>query len=402
MQGEATEEGGGTGTVMEDFATDNTENRFAVDLVFVKLLLPALRIHVTERMEAFYEDNPALKKPGGYRDFLTDPIKKNVDLSHPIVMYGNGDLLPNFHAFAKLYFEKPFFDNLLTCGDIRIFLVLVTKAGIFSGIQANLAYKLKNLRDALAHQEVISDKMKLEVFDHVEQLLETIPDSENYIKGMKQARENVRSFLRTTPKLYRKTPKRCSKAVQMSPEYVFEVNEKFKKQMNINSHLLVAFTVNVFCLALSIANIAACNADSTPQIKELEWKSSEVVEKHGSKQATKKEHKAVKRREEKPTNDKASNTWITTMAKRRPSQESKRPTIVIKTEEKKSPKKTNTSSAVQAGYYFNCWDPTPDPRFHPDTQLMIGPIPSKPNSPCHLLVNVQMNFVLFSHHNDFA
>ena len=31
----------------------------------------------------------------------------------------------------------------------------------------------------------------------------------------------------------------------------------------------------------------------------------------------------------------------------------------------------------QVGYHFNCWDPSPDPRFHPDTQLMIGPIPGQ-------------------------
>ena len=88
------------------------------------------------------------------------------------------------------------------------------------------------------------------------------------------------------------------------------------------------------------------------------------------------------------------------MAKRRPSQESKRPTIVIKTEEKKSPKKVNSSSAVQAGYYFNCWDPTPDPRFHPDTQLMIGPIPSKTTSPATIpplvWIIFLINFVLFN------
>ena len=30
---------------------------------------------------------------------------------------------------------------------------------------------------------------------------------------------------------------------------------------------------------------------------------------------------------------------------------------------------------AQVGYHFNCWDPAPDPRFHQDTQLMIGPIP---------------------------
>ena len=123
---------------MEGRVVDNTENRFALDLVFVKILLPALRVYVLERLEAFYREYPLLGKPGGYRQFESDPVKKNVELIHPVVMYGKDDLLPNFHEFAKLYFEKPYFENLLKCGDIRVFLVLVTKAGCFNGSQASL------------------------------------------------------------------------------------------------------------------------------------------------------------------------------------------------------------------------------------------------------------------------
>ena len=52
----------------EEVVTDNTENRFTVDLLFVKLLLPALRAFVTERIETFFEEHPVLKKPGGYRE----------------------------------------------------------------------------------------------------------------------------------------------------------------------------------------------------------------------------------------------------------------------------------------------------------------------------------------------
>ena len=123
---------------MEGRVVDNTENRFALDLVFVKILLPALRLYVMDRLEAFYREYPLLGKPGGYRQFENDPVKKNVELIHPVVMYGKDDLLPNFHEFAKLYFEKPYFENLLKCGDIRVFLVLVTKAGCFNGSQASL------------------------------------------------------------------------------------------------------------------------------------------------------------------------------------------------------------------------------------------------------------------------
>ena len=260
----------------EEVVTDNTENRFAVDLLFVKLLLPALRGYVSERIETFYEEYPVLKKPGGYRELATDPVKKSVDLVHPIVMYPKDDTLPGFNEFSKLYFEKPFFEDLRNCGDVRVFLVLVTKAGCFSNAQATVAYKLKNQRDTLAHQEIISDRMKGEVFENVELLLRTIPDTNKSLEGMDKAKEHgVRSFL-PHPRRNSKTQKKSVSPIQMISEHFYNSNEKETRPLFLNTHLLVTFYVNLFCLVLSLANMAACNVPSEPEIKDLLLESAEV------------------------------------------------------------------------------------------------------------------------------
>jgi len=432
----------------EEVVTDNTENRFAVDLLFVKLLLPALRGYVSERIETFFEEHPVLKKPGGYRELATDPVKKSVDLVHPIMMYPNDDTLPSFNEFSKLYFEKPFFENLKNCGDVRVFLVLVTKAGCFSNAQATVAYRLKNQRDTLAHQEIISDRMKGEVFENVELLLRTIPDTNKSLEGMDKAKEHgVRSFLRF-PRRNSKSQKKTATPAQMISEHFCNSNEN--RSVFVNTHLLVTFYVNLFCLALSLASMATCNVSSQPQIKDLGLESAEVSEKEDlkvdskeksaekdetidieaaidnietkknnqdfvnennnqncfknksennkeknirynnehdqenydtknsnkvNKDQDKKCEKEITELRRRATNDKASNTWITTMKK-----ETKKARLVIKSEtERKRNDSWNSSSgkptAMEVGYHFNCWDPSPDPRFHPDTQLMIGPIP---------------------------
>ena len=273
----------------EEVVTDNTENRFAVDLLFVKLLLPALRGYVSERIETFFEEYPVLKKPGGYRELATDPVKKSVDLVHPIMMYPNDDTLPSFNEFSKLYFEKPFFENLKSCGDVRVFLVLVTKAGCFSNAQATVAYKLKNQRDTLAHQEIISDRMKGEVFENVELLLRTIPDTNKSLEGMDKAKEHgVRSFLRY-PRRNSKSQKKTVSPVQMISEHFYNTNEREGRSVFVNTHLLVTFYVNIFCLVLSLANMAACNVSSQPEIKDLGLESAEVSEKEDLKDDSKEE-----------------------------------------------------------------------------------------------------------------
>ena len=280
----------------EEVVTDNTENRFAVDLLFVKLLLPALRGYVSERIETFYEEYPVLKKPGGYRELATDPVKKSVDLVHPIVMYPKDDTLPGFNEFSKLYFEKPFFEDLRNCGDVRVFLVLVTKAGCFSNAQATVAYKLKNQRDTLAHQEIISDRMKGEVFENVELLLRTIPDTNKSLEGMDKAKEHgVRIFL-PHPRRNSKTQKKSVSPIQMISEHFYNSNEKETRPLFLNTHLLVTFYVNLFCLVLSLANMAACNVPSEPEIKDLLLESAEVSGK-GDLKDDSKEEKRVKRLE---------------------------------------------------------------------------------------------------------
>jgi hypothetical protein len=382
--------------VMADSATDNTENRFAVDLVFIKLLLPALRAYVIGKMEAFFDEHPKLKKPRGYSGFKTDPVKKNVDLFLPVVMYANDDTMPNFHEFAKLYFEKPYFENLTKCGDVRVFLVLVTKAGCFTQAQANLAYKLKNQRDVLAHREIISDKMRKDVFDNVENLLQAIPNTTDCLKDLELARDSgVRGFLpvpiQPTPKFQRKSMKKQRKATKATEgtlqlSWPIFIADKEKRQFFYSAHLLTAFSINLICLMLSIANIVTCNVAPLPQIVNHELESLNMAEKeelNTTKEENKRMDTTTKKCEQKMAmDDKASNTWISTITtKRRLSQDSKRPAIVIKEEGNRSPRKTTNSSAAQVGYYFNCWDPTPDPRFHPDSQLMIGPIPSRNRLP---------------------
>ena len=405
----------------EEVVTDNTENRFAVDLLFVKLLLPALRGYVSERIETFFEEHPVLKKPGGYREMATDPVKKSVDLVHPIMMYPNDDTLPSYNEFSKLYFEKPFFENLKNCGDVRVFLVLVTKAGCFSNAQATVAYKLKNQRDTLAHQEIISDRMKGEVFENVELLLRTIPDTNKSLEGMDKAKEHgVRSFLRF-PRRNSKTQKKTAMPSQIISEHFRNSNEKENRSVFANTHLLVTFYVNLFCLALSLANMATCNVPSQPQIKDLGLESAEVSEKKDLKDDSKekrvekeeiidieaaidnleteennqnfvnedndqnksesnkennigynneqnnkkanennrirskncnmdrekkieKETSEVKR---KATNDKASNTWITTMKK-----ETKKARLVIKSERKRNDSSSSCGkpTAMEVGF----------------------------------------------------
>ena len=388
---------------LESAVTDNTENRFAVDLVFVKILLPALRNYVLEKLGTFYDENPILKKPGGYRELETDPVKKNVDLIHPVVMYANQDLLPNVHEFAKLYFEKPYFEDLLSCGDVRVFLVLVTKAGCFNGVQANVAYKLKNQRDTLAHREIISDKMKLEVFENVEILLQTIPNNHDVLQAIETARVGgVRSFLRPIPKLNAKSMKGQRKSNEGNKLCTKQPNRKTKSEQKPfyqNSHLMTAFSINLVCLLLSIANIATGDTPTVGQIKEIEQlengkeheqnvtgkendKSLEVEEDHEENMKTNEEIKCPDKSDHNQSNHKASNTWITTVTKRRNSQEKepKKTSTLIKPDGKLSPKRNGIFSAISAGYFFNCWDPSPDPRFHPDTQLRIGPIPGDDES----------------------
>ena len=263
----------------EEVVTDNTENRFTVDLLFVKLLLPALRAYVTERIETFFEEHPVLKKPGGYRELGTDPVKKSVDLVHPIVMYPNDDTLPSFNEFSKLYFEKPFFEKLGTCGDVRVFLVLVTKAGCFSNSQAAVAYKLKNQRDALAHQEIISDRMKGEVFENIESLLQTMPDTDKSLEGVEKVKEHgVRSFLPHLRRNSKSQKKTSNKPAQMTSENFFNSNEREKKSFFISTHLHVTFYVNLFCLVLSLVNMSTCNITSPPEIGDLMLGSVDVSE----------------------------------------------------------------------------------------------------------------------------
>ena len=424
----------------EEVVTDNTENRFAVDLLFVKLLLPALRGYVSERIETFFEEHPVLKKPGGYRELSTDPVKKSVDLVHPIMMYPNDDTLPSFNEFSKLYFEKPFFESLKNCGDVRVFLVLVTKAGCFSNAQATVAYKLKNQRDTLAHQEIISDRMKGEVFENVELLLRTIPDTNKSLEGMDKAKEHgVRSFLRY-PRRNSKSQKKTTSPIQIISEHFYNSNEKENRSVFVNTHLLVTFYVNIFCLVLSLANLAACNVSSQPQIKDVGLEPTEVSNKDDLKEDSKerrlqkdqtmnieteiesietkkssedfvnennnkncfknksenkkeknlrynndhvnenvnerneenydmknsnktrsndcsmdqdnKDEKEINEVKRKATNDKASNTWITTMKK-----ETKKARLAIKSEPER--KRNDSSSngkptAMEVGYHFNC------------------------------------------------
>ena len=161
---------------------------------------------------------------------------------------------------------------------------------------------------------------------------------------------------------------------------LFDANEKGKNIFFKNTHLLTAFSVNLVCLLLSIASLATGNVSTVPEMHEIAMEISEEPE--VSMDTKEDDNKVEKKENNKPTYDKASNTWISTMTKRqrRGSQEKEttKPVILIKSEERRSPRTTAANfSAAQYGFYFNCWDPSPDPRFHPDSQIMIGPIPGK-------------------------
>ena len=104
---------------------------------------------------------------------------------------------------------------------------------------------------------------------------------------MDKAKEHgVRSFLRY-PRRNSKSQKKTVSPVQMISEHFYNSSERESRSVFVNTHLLVTFYVNIFCLVLSLSNMAACNASSQPQIKDLGLESTEVSEKEDLKDDSK-------------------------------------------------------------------------------------------------------------------
>ena len=175
-------------SLLSNTSSNAADNLTSVSLSFTEVLLPPLRTLVSQSMEDYLQQH-------SWDTLKVDPIKKNL-LNRPKI--GNASV-SNRHELAFLFLENH--DqrciktlNLDDCGDIRVFLKIMAKAGCFPDDETELVKKLKDLRNQLAHQDIFPREFLKTVFDDMLSLLEAIEsnhkhDTSNHQRKLKQLRK---------------------------------------------------------------------------------------------------------------------------------------------------------------------------------------------------------------------
>ena len=171
---------------LSNTSSNAAENLTSVGLAFAEVILPPLRTLVSETMEGYLQTHR-------WNTLNSDPIKKTV-LNRPKNIKIN-----NRHELAHLFLETKGLNcvenlNIDDCGDIRVLLKIMIKAGCFPEDETELSRKLKDFRNQLAHQDLFSREFLKTVFYHMLLFLEVIEsnhkfDTSNYQRKLKQLRK---------------------------------------------------------------------------------------------------------------------------------------------------------------------------------------------------------------------
>lgn len=181
-------------STLSSTSSNNAENSCSVSLAFTEVLLPPLRSVVSECMANYFQEYPWIfldEYPGIFLD--EDPIKKTALNRQRNRILENGDDLA--FCFLEKNDQRHITSlNLDNCGDVRVLLKIMIKAGCFQNDETQLATKLKEFRDQLAHQNLFSKEFMKMVFDQMLSLLEAIEsnhkiDTSNYQRKLKQLRK---------------------------------------------------------------------------------------------------------------------------------------------------------------------------------------------------------------------
>lgn len=77
-----------------------------------------------------------------------------------------------------------------------MFLTIMAKAGCFNEQEAELAVALKNTKNTVAHDTPFSKEEEKELLKKIERFLGLIPESDNYLRKLKQLqRKGVKNLL---------------------------------------------------------------------------------------------------------------------------------------------------------------------------------------------------------------
>ena len=122
-----------------------------------------------------------------WNSLQADPIK-TIKLNRP---KKNNQTLTSRHDLAFLFLEhqdQHFIKtlNLDTCGDVRVFLKIMIKAGCFPEDETQIVKKLKDFRNQLAHEDLFTREFMKTVFDDMTSLLESIETNHRLDTSMYQ------------------------------------------------------------------------------------------------------------------------------------------------------------------------------------------------------------------------
>ena len=185
-------------------SSNTAENLTSVTLAFAEILLPELRSLISQVMEDYLHR---------YRwsSFKKDPIKKTA-LNFPHSSHSASIVTRHQLAFLFLQTKDQHFSdiksfNLDDCGDIRILLKILIRAGCFLDNETEFARNLKDLRNQLAHEDLFTREYMKKVFDEMISFFEAA--EANHKVDMSYCLRKIKQLRKFGAEMYLKKNHKC-------------------------------------------------------------------------------------------------------------------------------------------------------------------------------------------------
>ena len=151
----------------------------------------SLKVHFnTLRQKPYYAKDANRKIPIAER-LPNDPKKTTTTFN----FLPNQNTISDHNVLARLYLsqlQQKDFDTIENCTDVRVLLTILTKAGCFSDVEAEIGMYLKGYANLTAHTKIVmfSDENTTDILENIQNLLEVLPtDTKNEIRDLQQVKK---------------------------------------------------------------------------------------------------------------------------------------------------------------------------------------------------------------------